>query len=243
MHPINGYPLKQLSLKSDDRVLVETYLNKVNNHLESIGLGSLPLEDLDKSLEILSVGSLRTIPELRPFMVEMSLVHPKVELSTEYIQLKTLIEQKVQQYLNKAEDIVSKLDSDFKKQYKKALEDFSRKAVSLSYSMDKDTKEKHKEKLEQYLSFSEFKPLIEQVIGEKVALKTIFSYQNDYQNTLDNLFTAMKNKVMAAKANIPGLINQFGSEIPVEQIKDTDPVAYEYLRSKAFAEVAMEYFS
>lgn len=242
MHPVNGYLLAQLNLSADDRLLAVNFLTKINQHLEAIGVGSLPLEDVDSALEKVSVGNLRTITELRPYMVEMSLVHPKVELSTEYIQIKLLIEKKVQEYLNKADSIVSKLDTDLKKEFKKALDEFSRKGVNLSYSMDKNSKEKHQNKIEQYLSFSEFKPLIDQVIGEKVALKTIFSYENDYAKTLAEMFNAMKNKIMAAKANIPSLVAQFGEVIPVEQIKDSDPVAYEYLRSKAFAELALEQF-
>lgn len=242
MHPANGYPLSQLTLKDSERTEAISYLAKANNHLESIGMNPIPVESLDLELTKVSIGDLRTILELRPFMIEMSLIHPRVELSTEYIQLQQLIDKKVPQTLNKAEAIVKKLDADFKKEYKKALEDFSRKAVNLSYSLDKQTKEKHQEKFEQYLAFSEFKPLIDQVIGENVVLGTIFSYETDYQTTLANLFNTMKNKVMAAKANIPSLVAQYGTEIPVEQIKDQDPIAYEYLRSKAFAEVAMENF-
>lgn len=242
MHPVNGYPLKELHLKDAEKAETLTYLGKVNSHLESIGMDSIPVESLDNSLSKVSVGNLRTILDLRPYMIEMSLIHPRVELSTEYIQLQQLIDKKVPATLKKAEDIVKKLDSDFKKEYKKALEVFSRKAVNLSYSMDKKDKEKHQDKFEQYLSFSEFKPLIEQVIGEHILLGTIFAYEQDYASTLLQLFNVMKNKVMAAKANIPNLIAEFGQEIPVDQIKDRDPIAYEYLRSKAFAEVAMENF-
>lgn len=242
MHPINGYLLAQLNLKPKDLAEVTKFLSLVNQHLEAIGFGSLPVEDLDQNLIKVNIGDLRTIADLRPLMIELSLIHPKVELSTEYKQLQTLIEKKVAEYLNKADDIVAKLDKDFKNKYKQALDDFSRKAVDLSYTLDKKDKEKHQAKLEQYLSFSEFKPLIEQLIGEQVSLATVLSYDQNYDNTLVQLFTTMKHKVMAAKANIPSLVDKFGLEIPVNEIKDSDPVAFEYLRAKAFEQAAMDYF-
>lgn len=241
MHPVNGYPITSLTLKDSDRVQAYAYLSKVSAHFNSLGLESFPLEDIN-SLTKISIGQLRTILDLRPYLIELGLIHPKIELSLEYLQLQNLIDKKVPEFLTKAEGIVRKLDLDFKKSYKQALDDFSRKAVSLSYSMDKQTKEKHQAKLEQYLAFSEFKPLINQVIGEDVLLSTIFGYEQDYAATLAELFNVMKNKVMSGKANIPSLIQEFGNEIPVDQIKDKDPVAYEYLRSKAFAEMAMDNF-
>lgn len=242
MHPINGYLLGQLNFKASDLVEISQFMTQINGTLTRLGVGSLPLADLDEALVKVSVQNLNQIPQLRALMVDLSLVHPKVELSTEYKQLQELVEVKAPQLITQMSQIVQMTESKCRKLFNQAVEEFDRKAVNLSYSLGKVEKAKHQKKLDQYLSFSDFKTLLVPVTSEQNSVAH-FLHLDANPEELVKTFGNLKQQVMSQKANLPALMAQFGQEIPIEQIKDLDPIAYEYLRSLAFQEVARNYFN
>lgn len=241
MHPANGYLLSQLHFKSRDLVEINQIITQINGVLIRLGVGSLPVQDLNEVLNI-SVENLRQIPSLRNLMIDLSLVNPKVELSTEYKQLQELVEVKSPALINRMDQIVQKIDLIGKKKFNRAVEEFDRKAVNLSYSLDKVQKSKHQTKLDQYIVYSDFKPLINDLISEENSVKH-FLLLEDNSEELDKIFLSFKRIVMANKAKLPDLMAQFGSEIPINEVRDLDPIAFEYLRSLAFQEVARNYFN
>ena len=242
MHPTNGYLLGQLNFKARDLVEITQIISLINGNLNRLGIGSLPLNDVEESVLKISVQNLNQIPQLRSLMVDLSLIHPKVELSTEYKQIQELVEIKAPQLINHIAQIVQKTDSHCRKLFTQAAEDFERKAVNLSYSLDKVEKAKHQKKLDQYISFSDFKPLLIQIMGEQNSVAHFLNLDTNPEDVA-NMFLKLKQQVISQKANIPALIAQFGQEIPIEEIKDLDPIAYEYLRSMAFQEVARNNFN
>lgn len=239
MHPINGYPLHQVNLKDEDLKQVLVHLNKINAQLESIGIGTMPLESID-SIELIKISQVDLVLNLKPYMIEMGLVHPKVELTTEYLQIKSIIEKKIPDLLNQVDQLKKQLEKRFQQKFKETAEEFLKKAEYLMYQQ-----QKLKIKItipENYLSYSDFKPFLEEITGDDNTIKSILDYQENFEIKISKKFQEIKNRVLSKKTNMDAIVKTFGKKININLLKEQDFIAYEYLRSKALSQVALNNF-
>ena len=235
----NKAPLKNLFLKEAIYEEAQVLFQKIDSILNEIGL----------SIESLSEDNLKKIPlknlekflEITPYLKELSHIHSRIESSVEFISLKESISSiaKIQEDYQERK---RKLYFEFKKLYSKVLNEISKTSMNLVYSLDSKTKEKNKEALSKYFSFEEFKHLIENEINDSNSLMKIEELLQNKQELTD-LFFKIKTQVMSKKIDSKKLLQEYGTDISIEQIKDSDIIAYEFLRGKALSKVAMEKFS
>lgn len=247
MHPKEGYLFKDLTFSTKDKESIEIWLNKIKSILKDAGISQFPMEDLKEDLKNVSIANLKDlIVSLRSPMIEMSLIHHKIELSKEYVQLKEIIESGsiARQYLEKVEEISNQLDLDLKIEFKKFLNEVEKISVNLTSSFNKEQKEKYKDKLESYTGYSDFKPLVQALTGEHLLVGEVLNYLNTYETTKEEMFAVMKQQVLSMKAKLPELVNHLGTdEINVREIKDLDPVAYQFLTNQAFEQFWRENYN
>jgi len=201
----------------------------IDFNLFEIGdLKSIPIKDLEK------------IESLDIFLKKLSDIHPRIESSTEFLTLKESIEY-CRKIKKEYQEMKITLNREFKKLFSKINNEMLKTSANLIYSLDSKTKKKHKENLENYFNFSDFQPFIEDALSEINSYNQVVKLATDAPH-LEKLFLNMKNKVISTKINIHSIIENYGKEIQIEQLKEKDIVAYEFLRGRALSKVAMEKF-
>lgn len=234
---VNQASLYNLFLKENVLEEANQIFFQISNVFSDLGLDFNSFEVFD--LKSIPIKNLETIEDLDIFLKKLSDIHLRIESSSEFLKLKTLIEQsrKIQK---EYQDMKILLQRDSRKLFSKIHNEISKKSVNLIYSLDPKTKNKHKENLENYFSFSDFQPLIEESLNENNSYNQIYSLTDS--SNLEKLFLKIKNKVISKKIDINEIVENYGKEIQIDQLKEKDIVAYEFLRGRALSKVAMDKF-
>lgn len=231
MHPLSGYPLNLLNFKDSEKELILSYKEKINEILSGIGLSPLPVDNIEKEIFKAKVSELHRLPELRSFLIEMSLVHPKVELSQEYRQGMKILEL-VPLYEQKASEISLKIEKDLKTKISELI-----KSLNNFANNTRDNYKKKKVSLPtgDYLGYSDFKEIIQLGLSTYENLGDLILFNDEYQNSINNFFRTIKQQVLSQKCDLNKIIKSQNSQIiNIELLKENDPIAYEYLRAEAF---------
>lgn len=235
----NDKTINELNLLSKYFEEAQIILSKINGELGRLGLSPLPNNNIQKELEQLSVNDLKELLNLRTLAIELDMIHVRMKMSIENKQIHELVEEIIPKLISKIESIKERITIGFKKSFKETLHKLSHKASRI-LSTNKVSNPQDFEK--QYFKYSDFAPFLDEILDDRNKVQNFIVFESDIKESIDTIFIEIKHKVMFQKSHLKDLVTSKDSVLDVESLKDTDFLAYEYLRSEAFRKIVLDTF-
>lgn len=213
--PAEGYKYSQCSFKDEDKVKIDKILSYIQDKLNTIGL-----EDYFESGAVAKLDDVpfKTLYEIstswEKLMYQLESISYKMLVVREYRMLSKLIELSKDKS-NQITEVIQTLEENLRTDYSEII------SANSFFS--------------EYFTYKEFKNTFTVMTS---ADTVSFNYLAELKG--QNMFKAIRRKIIADKANIHSLLSDPNKIIHINSIKNEDEKTYNLLRSEFFVTLCDE---